>query len=278
MQAAEAGPVSLHNSFRRSNRSVDFGLHSSRNYARTGQGLAEPAISILDHLLKRHPELFRDLEDLVWKALEIAPAIRMTYLDWQWGELAGQVAPRTPVKLALLVLERLERDESPHISSDPLIQALMKATEVDPAGVWEVVGKALLRTDRYGYRLLLSLGRGYGELIPAETLVRWARENQPRGPLIAAQLVVISAPLPERARKLIAEFPDNDDILHVFAAGLHSGGFVGPISANLEGLLATVRQWEEDLDQRIKAWARRLASDIKNEVKEMKLIEEGEEL
>jgi hypothetical protein len=39
-----------------------------------------------------------------------------------------------------------------------------------------------------------------------------------------------------------------------------------------------VRQWEEDPDQRIKAWARRLASDIKNEVKEMKLIEEGEEL
>jgi hypothetical protein len=232
------------------------------------EDIAEPAISILDHLLKRHPDLFPDLEDLVWKALEIAPANRMTYLGWQWGELAGQVAPRAPVKLALLVLERLEQDESPHISSDPLIQALMKATEADPSGVWEVVGKALLRTNRFGYRLLLSLDRGYGELVPAEALVRWARENQPRGPLIAAQLVVIGAPMPERSRKLITEFPENDDILHVFGAGLYSGSFTGPMSANLEALMTRVHQWEQDPDHRIQNWAHRLMASLKEQIRE----------
>lgn len=240
--------------------------------------IAEPAISILDHLLKRHPELFPNLEGLIWKALEIAPANRMTYLGWQWGELAGQVAPRAPVNLALLVLDRLERDESPHISSDPLIQALMKATEADPGGVWEVVGKALLRTNLFSYRLLLSLDRGYGELIPADTLVRWARENPPRGPLIAAQLVAISAPMTESARKLITEFPENDEILRIFAAGLYSGSFTGPMSANLETLMARVRQWEQDPDQRIKNWAHRLGAALKEQIREQKLIEEGEEL
>jgi len=115
-------------------------------------------------------------------------------------------------------------------------------------------------------------------LIPTTTLIQWARENQPKGPIIIAELIAIGAPLPERARELVSEFRDNDKILSVFAGNLQTGTFVGPISGNFERTLAIVRKWEQEPDSRVKEWAHRFASSIEKEIKEQKLNEEGEEI
>jgi hypothetical protein len=238
----------------------------------------EPSVAILDHITKANPDSFPDVEGLVWKALEVAPVGQATHVDWQWGELAGRVAPKAPVKIAKLVLDRLERDPQPHISGDPLVEVLSRATEAGPDVVWKLVGSALLRTDRFSFRLLLTLEKWYGELIPTATLIQWARENQPRGPIIIAELIAIGAPLPERARELVSGFPHDDKILSVFAGNFQTGTFVGPISGHLEGVLATVRKWEQEPDLRVKEWAQRFASSIEKEIKEQKLNEEGEEI
>jgi hypothetical protein len=238
----------------------------------------EPSVAILDHITRANPDSLPDVEGLVWRALETAPVGQATHVDWQWGELAGRVAPKAPVEIAKLVLDRLERNPQPHISGDPLVEVLSKATEAGPDDVWKLVGSALLRTDRFSFRLLLTLEKWYGELIPTATLIQWARENQPRGPIIIAELIAIGAPLPERARELVSAFPHDDKILSVFAGNLQTGTFVGPISGHLEGVLATVRRWEQEPDLRVKEWAQRFASNIEKEIKEQKLNEEGEEI
>jgi len=238
----------------------------------------DTAIVILDRMTRAHPDAFADFENLVWKALAAAPVGQGSSAEWQWGELAGRVARLHPEKIAELVLGRLERDPSPHISEDPIIKVLSTATEADPEGVWELVGHALLRSDIFSFRLLLCLQKWYGELIPGAVLVHWAEEHQPRGPVIAAELLAITAPLTERSRALIAAFPENQQILHVFAGNLQTGFFMGPMSANTERVLKTVRQWEQDPDLRIKSWAQRLASQLTKQIAEQKLIEEGEAL
>ncbi len=238
----------------------------------------EPSVAILDYMTRANPDALADVQGLVWKALEVAPVGQATHVDWQWGELAGRVAPQAPVKIAKLALDRLERDPQPHISGDPLIEVLSKATQACPDDVWKLVGCALLRTDRFSFRLLLSLEKWYGELIPTPTLIQWARENQPRGPIIVAELIAIGAPMPERARELVSAFRDNEKILSVFAGNLQTGTFVGPISGNLERTLAIVRKWEQESDSRVKEWAQRFASSLEKDIKEQKLTEEGEEI
>jgi len=71
-------------------------------------------------MTRANPEAFANVQGLVWKALKEAPVGQATHVEWQWGELAGRVAPQAPVKIAELVLDRLERDPQPHISGDPL--------------------------------------------------------------------------------------------------------------------------------------------------------------
>jgi hypothetical protein len=238
----------------------------------------EPAVAILDHMIAAHPAIITDVENLVWEALERAPLVRTTDGDWQWGQLASRVASHAPAKVAKLVLDRLDRDPNPHIGGDPLIEILSQVTKESAGEVWQLVGSALLRTDGFDFRLRLMLKKWYGDLIPTPVLIAWAKDNQPRGPVIVADLVGIGAPLPERARQLVATFPNNDKIFSVFAGNLQTGTFVGPISGHLEGVLGTVRQWEKDQDPHIRDWARRLASRIAKEVAEQKLIEEGEDI
>lgn len=240
--------------------------------------VSRAAVAILDYITRKDTAALTRMQDIILRAVKSAPTTQDTYADWQWSELATRVASTFSVEIARIVLERFEKDSGPHISSDPIIQTLAAATRTNPEGVWLLVGDFLLRGDLSSYRLMLSLQKWYGDLIPGALLTSWAREHQPKGPLIAAELLVVTAPLTENARALISAFPGNPQIFGVFGANLQTGSFWGPISANLENQLAVVRQWEADSDPRIKDWAHDLADWLEKRIKEQKLIEEGEEI
>ena len=53
---------------------------------------------------------------------------------------------------------------------------------------WDLIGAALSRMDSMAHRLLLALEESYGELIPTNVLIDWARQHLPGGPGVAAQL------------------------------------------------------------------------------------------
>jgi hypothetical protein len=237
----------------------------------------QSVVAILGRMVGNRPDEVEKLQGIVWRALEAAPTNQGTMGDWYWGQLAKKMALRIPLRTAASVLTRMEKDDALHIGSDPIVEVLLAATREDPAAVWELVGKALLRHDRFAYRLLLALEKSYGELIPIETLIHWAREHVPRGPGIAARLLVVSAPLSAHARELVSALPDNEEILNVFATSLQTGFFMGSISQHMEKTLGTVRGWETDENPRIREWARNLASYLAKQIKEQKLTEEGEQ-
>jgi len=51
---------------------------------------------------------------------------------------------------------------------------------------------------------------------------------------------------------------------------------MGPMSSHLEGQLATLRQWAQDEDPRIRSWAEAAIAYAEKGVKRQKLLEEEE--
>lgn len=238
----------------------------------------EAVITFLESYVRSNPDRFESVRELVWLALEKTPLRSTGHAEWGWGELARRAAKDNPLRISNLVLSRLESDTSPHIHGDPSIQALAEASELDPVRVWPLVGAQLIQPGISSLRLLLALEKWYGELIPPEVLLNWARANPRQGPRIVARLIRISAPLSDRARMLVMNFPDDDDVLRDFAANLETGSWVGPISSHYEALLQTVDQFRSDPNERVRNWAGRLAEGLKKRIEESKIMEEEEEL
>jgi hypothetical protein len=74
------------------------------------------------------------------------------------------------------------------------------------------------------FRLRLSLEHWYGELIDTNILCDWVRQNRQRGRLITALFISPGTPFRKRARALICEFRDDDDILQIFGGQFFHGG------------------------------------------------------
>ena len=104
-------------------------------------------------------------------------------------------------------------------------QALGLATKAEPAGVWAIIAKAMMRQDSTGHKLLLKLSHWYGESIPPEVLLGWAKENGPKGFSFAANLLTVKSGQPsEAARLLVREAPNQKEVLARIFASLSPGG------------------------------------------------------
>jgi hypothetical protein len=238
----------------------------------------EPALSMLQHYTQKNPDRFGAASQLVWRALEITPLMPRGHLEWEWGELAQRATPHDPLRMARLILDRIQRGERLLLPGDSSLNALSDATKLAPEAVWNEVAPRLLSSELQGFRLRHALDKWFGELVPVDLLVAWAEQNQPKGPAIVAHLVTIAAPLSDCARALVEAFPENDQVLRVFAGSLETGAWAGPISGHMEGLQRTVDQWKTDPNARIRSWAQRLSKSLDERLERQRLIEEGEGL
>jgi hypothetical protein len=128
-------------------------------------------------------------------------------------------------------------------------------------------------------RIMISLTKWYGELIPTKTLIAWAKQNVPRGPWMVSRFVVVGqSPLPERARALLLAFPDDGEVKNQLVANLMTGASVGPISNRVSTDLMTVKGWAQDPSPKIRLWARKLIKGIEARLKQHQMIEEEQEM
>ena len=247
-------------------RLVDSMLGSNKSVLR------DPISSILMGLLSRHPESIEKAERPIWRLIKIRPDRRW---EWQWGQLALKMIRHDPKRVVSIIVKFFEDEDFVPISSDEAMKTLQMATSEDPQSAWEVVGDAMLKDDRVGMRLVLSLSSSYGELIPTNTLISWAKNNLPRGPWIVSRIIAVrESPLPERARALIVNFPHDARITSEFAASLQSGFSVGPYSDRISSDLSIAEGWARDSNPIIRSWARNLTRGIKAHLKRQKTLEE----
>jgi hypothetical protein len=235
---------------------------------------AESVLGVIDYAVRSKAISVQQLGDAIWRALEVRGPQRSPSFDWHWGRVADLVAASDPGRLARVFLTFFESDDT-WLSTDSAQSALQHATRSDAHSVWEVVGAALLRDDLTAVRLRLKLGQWFGELIPPETLAEWAQRHGRRGVLTAAELLdAKGGHLSDSARLLVKIASNPKEVLNQLFANTGTGSFVGLISSHLEGQLATLRNWAQDEDPRIRSWAEAAIVYAEKGVKRQKLLEE----
>jgi hypothetical protein len=179
--------------------------------------------------------------------------------------------------IALIVRQYSSRPFIP--LSDERRQALQMATEADPVGAWNTIGEGILSEGEVSSALLTALRGWYGELIPAEYLISWAKEHEPRGPWIVAHLI---APDPRnassRARALVLSFKANSAVWEELYANMVTGIWLGPYSNKIARDLAVAKEWAEDPDPEFRAFGQDVVRELERRLREQKIREEEGEI
>jgi hypothetical protein len=240
----------------------------------TGRNL-EIALGIIDNCLRSKSASIEQFGESAWKAIETLPTGHPSHtFDWQWGQIAGLLATRNPARFARAFIKLFESDET-WLATDSAQHCLRTAAMDDPNGVWNVIGPALLREDQTGMRLRIKLEHWFGELIPPEALVNWAKRNGRRGFLHAASLLTVKSGAPsEAARLLIREAKNPNEVLLLIFSSLHTGFGAGPLSGLMERNMEPLRNLANDPEPRIRGWAKAQLASEKKMVKRQKLLEE----
>ena len=238
----------------------------------------EIALGIVDNFLRSKSASIEQFGESAWKAIESVPAGRVSHtFDWQWGRIAAPLAIMNPIRFANAFVKLFESDET-WLATDSAQHCLRTAAEADPAGVWSVIGQAILREDQTGMRLRIKLEHWFGELLPPEILVNWAKQSGRKGFLHAAALLSVKSGSPsEAARLLVREAKHPNEVLLLIFSSLHTGFGAGPLSSLMERNMEPLRNLANDPEPRIRAWARAQMASEQKMVKRQKLIEEERE-
>ena len=189
--------------------------------------LFEPATHVLITRFSDDHSSIHELAPLMWRLIAMRPTRNS---EWNWGQIASKLIALDSKRVIEIVVSFFEDDEFIAITSDETMKVLSAATDADPEGAWGVIGNRLLKDDRVAMRIVMSLSSWYGDLIPKEALIAWAKNHLPRGPWIVARLIAVrQTPLPELARALILAFPDDARVRNQFAATLQTGFHTGAV-------------------------------------------------
>jgi len=236
----------------------------------------EAVLGVIEHAVQTGTITLPQVGDTIWKALETTTSRRSSGFDWHWGRAADLVATIDPARLAG-VFVKLFGSENTWLSTDAAQSALQHATRSDPKAVWEVLSSALIKDDLTAVRLRLKLEGWFGDLVPAEVIVEWARRNGRRGFATAAALLnTKSDTLSPAARLLVKSADKPKEVLDQLFANLMTGTFVGHVSSRLEGQLAILKKWAQDEEPVIRAWAQAAILYAEKGLKRQKLLEEEE--
>jgi hypothetical protein len=232
----------------------------------------DPAFGIALHLLNRDAEAFVQIEPLLWQMVEVKPE---TGWSWEWELIAQRLVKHDPNRITSIVLKYFADEHYLAHTGSPEQKVLFQAAEISPKESWNLVGPMLSRMDSASHRLLLALGEAYGEMIPTDVLVQWAREHLPYGPGVVAKLVAIkSKKLPERARTLLRVFKGNKYVQSTIAAHLSSGSWMGPFSGRLKYELDIAEGWVTDPEPSVRQFAKTLVKGLKQRLNRQEMLEE----
>lgn len=235
------------------------------------------ALSILTHSIEKEPDVADRFRDLIWEALARPLANSRFAGDWEWGVLAKSLAAKDPKRVTRLIIDKMT-DDSSWLRYEEIGQDILRAvTLVDYEAAWSVVSAALLDQQGSSYRLLFGLEHWYGDLIPPEELVQWARSHSSRARSIAVRLISVEgAPMPERLRALLKAFPEDEELIRSVLASLGSGSWMGPYSGRLQRECEVLRSWEEGADPWVRKWVTTAVQRLQRGIEKQLKIEQEE--
>jgi hypothetical protein len=239
------------------------------------QANVESVLGIIDQSIRAGQFNAGEFGDVIWRALETKGYPRSPNFDWHWAQVAQHVALLDPARFARIFVSFFESDDT-WLGTDSAQSVLGNIARSDPKPVWKVIGEALARRDSTGMRLRIKLQHWFGELIPPELLLPWARKHGRGGALTAASLLNPKAGLSVTARLLVKESSKPEEVLSRFAAAIGTGVFAGPISNHLAGELSIFEKWAQDEEPRIRNFAKLALKHQQKRIQRQKLLEEEE--
>jgi len=231
---------------------------------------------LLDRRLAHFPDETERLAPFAWQLLEQDSAVEGTMLRYHWGELSSHLVKNNPVRIAETVIS-ISQKRHILLHDDPPMKALAEATRLRPKEVWSLISAALLRKNEGSYRLQVSLGTWYVDLVPVEHLLAWASEHVPEGPRILAAITSPSGtPMSTLARQLLIRYGTDERVEEQLAGNLLSGAFTGSMADWLQSKLDTVNVWTNDSSVKVRGWAQKVADTIEERIRKWRASEEEE--
>jgi hypothetical protein len=152
----------------------------------TSEQATEGALSLISQRLRHKPDEADEVCDVAWAAIERVQSVpRNQMFTFYWQTVASHYLSRDPSRAVDLILRVFERSGDVFISSDEIMQLLENATQQAPEPALEKIGAVLLSDSDWTLALRVSLEGWFGNLIPVDTLMKWAEANKPRGPVMA---------------------------------------------------------------------------------------------
>ncbi len=232
----------------------------------------EISLVLLMNWLQHHNDEGAALLNYASKLLTRTSAINSkNMMQFYWEQLSEFYINDLPVEIAQAILQTLSEAEFISDHEDARFNILRQALIKQPKEVWQLIGDMLLRRDRKGFELRLSL-RNWGiESAGTTNLLEWANSNKPFGPCILAELAV---PLSELACQLLIRYENEECIGDAITASFLSGSYEGSEAQWLQSKLETAREWAKNEHPAIRNWAQKLVGIIETDIKQAKQREE----
>ena len=261
-------------------------------YHRIEDGKYAPVLAgIIHQYVEIHSDFIDDAKDILLEYLS-APGIfedPNTMTLYHWDALSTDFMDRfndTVPYFLDLILDILSRENYADIEPYPR-KKLRDFLEKDLENTWNKIKDALLGNDLLAWNLTEILRGDYGSfrrgknsplgLIPEAYILRWVGENPDEAPYVLARMVPLHESEPilhPLAKRLLVEYPDNEDIASALSANWHTEGWVGPMSAHFQEKLEIAERWTRDPEPSVVKWAGLEVKRLKEEYKELKRREE----
>jgi hypothetical protein len=245
----------------------------------TQTGHHETAISVLINRMQSHPGEIDHWKSLGLELVTSPDLIRSRQMtNFYWKGVAKILVAEHASEIASAILRE-------HQNSDWLIgysgaeEVLRACVERDPTGVWQAL-RPYLSSPSQARVFCIGLPVGVFQCIPPHEIILWVREQPEERAKIIAHLPASDLSTDESLESiLLGEFGDNEEVANVFFSKFISGAGYGPISSHWN-------RFAESLDQvagrtklqKLRRWAQKYASVLREMAEEARRREEEEEL
>jgi hypothetical protein len=239
---------------------------------------APTLLGIIQQYVDAHPHFIDQAKTIMLAYLtqhEIFSSSQDVMTMYYWDNLSNKLMDRfgdTLPRFLDLVLDILAKNHDANV--EPYFRKKLEySLKNDAENTWQKVSKALLAHDRRAFTLIHLIKDDHSliGLIPEAKLWEWVKENPKQALYVLARMIPLheSEPLLHPfARKLLLEYPSDEDIASELSANWYEETGVGSISQRYEQKLSIAEKWAEDPETPVANWARREVEDLKKQIED----------
>jgi len=223
----------------------------------TDVSTSESEVAALTHLLALHLHrqegLPAELSPVAWSIIEKRREhVQLGTAEWDWGEIAKRLVEEDPLRIADLIFSMIGHGLV-MLTTDSEAEVVSRAAVLRPEEVWSMLTR-YLDGDR-GHVVEMTVRGWLLRHFPIDVVAEWISKDDERAELMASLAPVDRAGPGEVVRWLLARFPKNERVRAALRGRFYEGGWTGPMSEWIGGLISDLEQWTDQPNE-VRAWAR----------------------